>query len=287
MKRMLAVLLAGVMAMSMAACTGETTSSGSGSNAGQSGEAAINGTVKTGGSTSVEKVMNALIYKFRENNPDAAVEYEMNGSGDGIEGVSTGKYEIGHSSRDLKDEEKAEGLTGTAYAIDGIALVVNKENGVKNLTQQQVKDIYTGKITNWKEVGGADSPITVVIRESGSGTRSAFGEIVGIEDSELVAGATECKDTGAVQTTVSGNANAIGYMSFSDMDTEKVSPLQYEGVDISTDTLKDGSYKLQRSFLLITKDGVTLSPTAQAFMDFILSSEGQQLVTDNKLIPVK
>lgn len=287
MKRILAVLLAGIMAMSMAACTDGGTSSGAGTeDESQTTGTTLNGTVKTGGSTSVEKVMTALIYKFQENNPDAVINYEMNGSGDGIEGVSSGKYEIGHSSRDLKDEEKAEGLTGTAYAIDGIALVVNKENAVKNLTQQQVKDIYTGKITNWKDVGGADAPITVVVRESGSGTRSAFGEIVGIEDSELVSGATECKDTGAVQTTVSGNANTIGYMSFSDMDTSKVNPLQYEGVDISTETLKDSSYKLQRSFLLVTKEGAELSATAQAFIDFIMSSEGQQLVTDNNLIPV-
>ena len=285
-KRILALALTGLMALSFAACgDSDTTSSGTGSAGGAN--TTLSGTVKTGGSTSVEKVMTALIYKFQENNRDVTVNYEMNGSGDGIQGVISGKYEIGHSSRNLKDEETAEGLKGTAYAIDGIALVVNKDNTAAELTQAQVKDIYTGKITNWKDVGGKDAPITVVIREPGSGTRSAFGEIIGIEDTELVAGATECKDTGAVQTTVSQNANAIGYMSFSDMDDSVVTPVKYEGVSISTDTLKDGSYKLQRSFLLVTKEGAQLSAAAQGFIDFILSDEGQQLVTDNKLISVK
>lgn len=299
-KRLITCLLAGAMIFSLAACneSGASSNPTGASSAGASSSAAednskepatgdLSGIVKTGGSTSVEKVMNALIYKFQEDNANVTVNYEMNGSGDGIQGVIDGKYEIGHSSRDLKEDETAEGLNGTAYAIDGIAVVVNKENGVTDLTQEQIQDIYTGKITNWSEVGGKDAPITVVTRESGSGTRSAFGEIVGVEDEELLATATECKDTGAVQTTVSQNANAIGYMSFSDLDEEMVTAVNYEGVSISTNTLKDGSYKLQRSFLLVTKDGAELSGAAQAFIDFILSDEGQQLVTDNNLIPVK
>lgn len=299
-KRLITCLLAGAMIFSLAACneSGASSNPTGASSAGASSSAAednskepatgdLSGIVKTGGSTSVEKVMNALIYKFQEDNFNVTVNYEMNGSGDGIQGVIDGKYEIGHSSRDLKEDETAEGLNGTAYAIDGIAVVVNKENGVTDLTQEQIQDIYTGKITNWSEVGGKDAPITVVTRESGSGTRSAFGEIVGVEDEELLATATECKDTGAVQTTVSQNANAIGYMSFSDLDEEMVTAVNYEGVSISTNTLKDGSYKLQRSFLLVTKDGAELSGAAQAFIDFILSDEGQQLVTDNNLIPVK
>ncbi len=301
-KRLITCLLAGAMIFSLAACNESGTSSADPTGAlpqGLRSSAAaddqsespstgdLSGIVKTGGSTSVEKVMNALIYKFQEDNANVTINYEMNGSGDGIQGVIDGKYEIGHASRDLKDEEAAEGLKGTAYAIDGIAVVVNKDNGVTDLTQQQIKDIYTGKITNWSEVGGKDAPITVVTRESGSGTRSAFGEIVGVEDEELLATATECKDTGAVQTTVSQNANAIGYMSFSDLDEDMVNAVNYEGVAISTDTLKDGSYKLQRSFLLVTKEDAELSDAAQAFIDFILSDEGQQLVTDNKLIPVK
>lgn len=301
-KRLITCLLAGAMIFSLAACnqggTSSTTpssttpSTSSESSASAESEATepstgdLSGVVKTGGSTSVEKVMTALIYQFQNDNPNVTVNYEMNGSGDGIQGVIDGKYEIGHSSRDLKEEETAEGLVGTPYAVDGIAVVVNKENSVTNLTQQQIKDIYTGVITNWSEVGGADAPITVITRESGSGTRSAFGEIIGIEDAELLATATECKDTGAVQTTVSQNANAIGYMSFSDLDEEMVSPVQYEGVSISTEALKDGSYKLQRSFLLVTKEGAELSDAAQAFIDFILSEDGQQLVSDNSLVTV-
>ena len=290
-KRLLACLAAGAMMLSFAACSqGGDSESQSSSVAGTSRSSTAgdaSGIVKTGGSTSVEKVMNALIYKYQEENQNVTINYEMNGSGDGIQGVIDGKYEIGHSSRDLKDEEKSEGLEGTAYAIDGIAVVVNSENGVTDLTQDQIKKIYAGEITNWSEVGGADASITVVVREAGSGTRSAFGEIVGIEDEELVSTATECKDTGAVQTTVSQNANAIGYMSFSDLDESMVKAVNYEGVAISTDTLKDGSYKLQRSFLLVTKSGAELSEAAQNFIDFILSDEGQQIVTDTNLIPVQ
>ena len=299
MKRFFACLLAGAMMLSFAACSqgndsgssaadsSTTESSSTTENSSETTTGDLSGIVKTGGSTSVEKVMTALIYKFQENNQDVTINYEMNGSGDGIQGVIDGKYEIGHSSRDLKDEEKAEGLTGTAYAIDGIALVINNENTASNLTKEQVKGIYTGEITNWSEVGGADAPITVVIREAGSGTRSAFGEIIGVEDEELVSTATECKDTGAVQTTVSQNANAIGYMSFSDLDASMVKAVEFEGTAISTETLKDGSYTLQRSFLMVTKDGAELSPAAQAFMDFVLSDEGQKLVEDNNLITVK
>lgn len=290
-KRLLACLAAGAMMLSFAACSqGGDSESQSSSDPGTSSSSTAgdaSGIVKTGGSTSVEKVMNALIYKYQEENQNVTINYEMNGSGDGIQGVIDGKYEIGHSSRDLKDEEKSEGLEGTAYAIDGIAVVVNSENGVTDLTQDQIKKIYAGEITNWSEVGGADASITVVVREAGSGTRSAFGEIVGIEDEELVSTATECKDTGAVQTTVSQNANAIGYMSFSDLDESMVKAVNYEGVAISTDTLKDGSYKLQRSFLLVTKSGAELSEAAQNFIDFILSDEGQQIVTDTNLIPVQ
>lgn len=296
MKKLLAVLLAGLMLCGAVACdngsgnSSASTSSSSQESGSTSEESSktqeeLSGIVKTGGSTSVEKVMNALIYQFQSDNQGVTVNYEMNGSGDGIQGVIDGKYEIGHSSRDLKDEETAEGLVGTPYAIDGIAVVVNPSNTASNLTQEQIQKIYSGEITNWSEVGGADAPITVVTREDGSGTRSAFMEIVGLE--EIVSTAAECKDTGAVQTTVSQNANAIGYMSFSDLDESMVKAVEYEGVAISTDTLKDNSYKLQRSFLLVTKEGTDLSGAAQAFVDFILSDAGQKLVTDNKLIPVK
>ena len=251
----------------------------------------LSGTVATGGSTSVATVMKALIFQFQDDNRDVTINYEQNGSGDGIKNTISGLYEIGHSSRELKTDGSEDGLKAIAYAIDGIAIVVHPSNGVTNLTKAQVKDIYTGVITNWKEVGGADALITVVIRESGSGTRSAFAEIIGLEKSgddstNIVAGANEATSTGAVQTQVSQNANAIGYMSYSDVGNS-VKTLSYEGVAISTATLKDSSYKLKREFYLVVKEGATLSPAAQAFIDFVLSEEGQAIVADNKLLPIK
>ncbi len=301
MKKVISILLVLILGLGVfTACsneedpadTSETTEATEGgeTTTGDEGEdEALSGTVKTGGSTSVEKVMTALIYQFQADNPDATIEYEMNGSGDGIKNTISGMYEIGHSSRDLKTDGTEDGLVATPYAIDGIAVVVHQDNEVESLNADQLRDIYTGKITNWSEVGGKDAPITVVTREASSGTRSAFAEIIGLEEDDataIVASATTCDSTGAVQTTVSQNENAIGYMSFSDVDTTKVKTVQFDGVEISTETLKDDSYKLKREFYLVTKEGATLSPVAQAFIDFVLSDAGQQLVTDNNLLPV-
>lgn len=256
----------------------------------------LKGTVKTGGSTSVEKVMLALIYQFQEDNKDVKINYEANGSGDGITNTKSGLYEIGHSSRELKTDGTEDGLTMIAYAIDGIAIVVNPANGITNLTKAQVKDIYTGKIKNWNQLGGADALITVVTREASSGTRSAFAEIIGLEkkvdgvldeSTKIVDGATEANGTGPVQTTVAQNPNAIGYLSFSDVDPSLVKTIQFESVEISTDTLKDSSYTLKREFYMLTKDGTTLSPEAQAFIDFVMSDAGQAIVAENKLLQVK
>lgn len=299
MKKVISILLVLVLALGVfTACSNEedpaeTTgdSEATTNDAATSGDSseALSGIVSTGGSTSVEKVMTALIYQFQENNPDVTINYEMNGSGDGIKNTISGMYEIGHSSRDLKTDGTEDGLVATAYAIDGIAVVVHQDNEVESLNADQLRDIYTGTITNWKDVGGKDAPITVVTREASSGTRSAFAEIIGLEEDDstaIVASATTCDSTGAVQTTVSQNDNAIGYMSFSDVDTTKVKTVQFDGVEISTDTLKDDSYKLKREFYLVTKEDATLSPEAQAFIDFVLSDAGQQIVTDNNLLPV-
>lgn len=251
-------------------------------------DSGLSAVVKTGGSTSVEKVMNALIYQFQDDNRAVTIDYEPNGSGDGIKSTISGLYEIGHSSRELKTDGSEDGLDATAYAIDGIAIVVNKGNMVDSLSKEQLNGIYTGAITNWSEVGGSNALITVITRESGSGTRDAFAEIIGLEKggSNILASASVADNTGAIQTQVSSNPNAIGYMSFSDVDTSKVNTVPYEGVAISTDTLKDGSYKLKREFYLLTKTGAALSPAAQAFIDFVMSEAGQQIVADNKLLPI-
>ncbi|MDD4264290.1 MAG: phosphate ABC transporter substrate-binding protein [Firmicutes bacterium] len=252
----------------------------------------LSGNIKTGGSTSVEKVMNSLIYQFQSDNKNVRIDYEMNGSGDGIKSTLSGLYEIGHSSRDLKTDGSESGLKPIVYAIDGIAVVMNKQNTVVNLTQQQLFSIYTGKTTNWKEVGGKDALITVISREPGSGTRSAFTEIVGLEaknkpETNLVAHAIIADSTGAVQTTVMQNPNAIGYMSFSDVDTKKVKPVKYNGVEISSKTLKSDTYKLKRAFVMIVKEDTKLSQVAEAFIEFVLSEQGQAIVAQNKLLPVK
>ena len=279
-----------IASFALAGCGGDDpVVEGSGDGGDAPVAAALSGVVKTGGSTSVEKVMNSLIFQFQGDNPDVTIDYEMNGSGDGIKGVIDGLYEIGHSSRDLKTDGSEEGLEVTAYAIDGIAVVVHSSNVVEDLTTDQLVGIYTGTITNWSEVGGASAPITVVTREDGSGTRDAFAEIIGLEKggSNIVASASIEDSTGKVQTNVSGNQNAIGYMSFSDVDASQVNTVKYNGVEISEDTLKGGSYALKREFLLLTKSGADLTPAAAAFIDFVMSDAGQKLVSDNKLLSVK
>jgi phosphate transport system substrate-binding protein len=235
--------------------------------------------------------MNALIYQFQADHPNVIIEYEMNGSGDGIKNTISGLYEIGHSSRELKTDGSEAGLVATAYAIDGIAIIVNLDNPVASLTQEQVRQIFTGQITNWNELGGSDALISVVSREAGSGTRSAFAEIIGFERSEdettsLVANATITDTTGGVQTAVAQNPNAIGYLSFSDVDTTRVNTVAYEGVPVSIVSLMDGTYQLKREFYLLTREGGSLSPAAQAFLDFVMSDEGQAIVASQNLLPI-
>jgi len=290
MKKVLSLLL--VLLLVVVVCAACTSAEPAEDAAKEStGAETLSGIVKTGGSTSVEKVINALIYQFQDDNREVTIDYEANGSGDGIKNTISGLYEIGHSSRELKDDGSEDGLDVTPYAIDGIAIVVNKDNKVDTLTKDQIKGIYTGAIKDWSEVGGTAGPITVVTRESGSGTRSAIADIIGLEKKDdestnVVADATVADSTGAVQTQVAQNPNAIGYMSFSDVDDSKVNAVKYEGVAISTDALYDGSYQLKREFYLLTKTGATLSPAAQGFIDFVLSEAGQNIVAENKLLPI-
>ena len=239
--------------------------------------------ISISGSTSVGPLMEKVQEKYEENN-NVILEIQQNGSGAGIKDVISGISEIGMSSRELKDEEKSS-VKGTTVAYDGIALLVNPENKVKNISLEDVKNVYTGKITNWKQLGGEDAPIVVISREEGSGTRDAFQEIVGYKSEELTKEATISDGSGAVKTTVAGNKNAIGFASFEYIDNT-VSALSVNDVEPTADNVKVGQYKISRPFLLVTKsDSVT--ENGQKLIDYVLSPEGQQIVADNKLITVE
>ncbi len=241
-------------------------------------------TISISGSTSVGPLMEKIQEKYEEENNNATLEIQQNGSGAGIKDVISGISEIGMSSRELKDEEKGS-VQGTTVAYDGIALLVNPENPVKNISLEDVKKIYTGEITNWKEIGGDDAPIVVVSREEGSGTRDAFQEIVGYESEELLKDATISDGSGAVKTTVAGNKNAIGFASFEYIDNT-VSALNINDVEPTADNVKSGDYKLSRPFILVTKED-SLTENGQKLIDFVLSAEGQQIVEENKLITIE
>ena len=234
-------------------------------------------TISISGSTSVGPLMEKIQEKYEEENINVTLEKQHNGSGAGIKDVISGISEIGMSSRELKDEEKGS-VQGTTVAYDGIALLVNPENPVKNISLEDVKKIYTGEITNWKEIGGDDAPIVVVSREEGSGTRDAFQEIVGYESEELLKDATISDGSGAVKTTVAGNKNAIGFASFEYIDNT-VSALNINDVEPTADNVKSGDYKLSRPFILVTKED-SLTENGQKLIDFVLSAEGQQIVEE-------
>ena len=234
------------------------------------GTAELSGTVNTDGSTSMADVMGVLTETYREVQPGVTVNYSGTGSGSGIEGVLAGTCDIGLSSRELKDSETEQGAVAHVVALDGVAVIVNPENGVADLTVEQIADIYTGKVSNWSELGGDDAPIAVYGREDGSGTRSAFEEIVGVEGE--CAYTNEYGSTGDVIGNVAGNANAIGYASLSAVD-DSVKAVAVGGVTPTEATVKDGSYAIQRPFLMVTKDGVELSPAAQAFLEYATSPD--------------
>ncbi len=274
LKLLSSTLVMAVMAGSLVGCGGSTD-----------GESGNKVKISVSGSTSMEDVMGKLAEAYENENTDVSIEINAVGSSAGIKDTLNGVAEIGMSSRDLKDEEASGGAEGTAIAYDGIAVILNPANKVSNLTLAQLKDIYTGKITNWKEVGGSDSTIVVVSREDGSGTRDAFQEIVGYKSSELIADATITDASGNLKTTVAQNKNAIGFVSFSYVD-DTVSAVQIEGVKPEAELAKDGTYKLSRPFLVVTKKD-TLTESGQKLIDFILSEEGQKIVEEDKLITVE
>lgn len=241
------------------------------------------GSVSTDGSTSMSKVIGALSELFEQNN-GISVTYNATGSGSGIQAVEEGRCDIGLSSRSLKDEEKAKGLEETVLAYDGIAMIVNPENQVSDLDVETIAKIYKGEITNWKDVGGADAEIVLIGREAGSGTRDGFESITDTEDK--CAYRQELTSTGDVITTVAGNPNAIGYASLASVK-DTVKALSVSGVTPSEETVKNGTYVIQRPFVLVTKKDTKLSSQAQKFFDYITSSEASDIISDAGAVPVK
>lgn len=241
------------------------------------------GTVSTDGSTSMEKVIGALGEAFEGNNSGITFTYNPTGSGSGITAVSEGRCDIGLSSRNLKEEEKAQGLTETILALDGIAVIVNPENPVNDLDLETIGKIYMGEITNWKDIGGNDLEIVLIGREAGSGTRDGFESITGTEDACQYR--QELTSTGDVITTVAGNPAAIGYASLASVK-ETVKALSVDGIVPSEETVKDGSYVVQRPFVLVTKSDTKLSAAAQKFFDYITSSEANEIISSAGAVPV-
>lgn len=245
----------------------------------------LSGSISMVGSTSMEKLANALSEAFMEEYPDVTVTAEFVGSGAGIEAATNGTADIGNSSRSLKDEEKAAGVVENVVAIDGIAVCVDPANEVADLTKEQLTNIYNGTITNWKEVGGADEPIIVIGREAGSGTRGAFEELVDLQDACKYA--NELDSTGAVIAKVASTPGAIGYASLDALD-DSVKALSLEGVEATAENIKAGNYFLSRPFVMATKGEISeQNDLVQAWFDFVLGDEGQQIASEVGLITVK
>lgn len=289
-----------LFAMSLAACgnsdtaadAANTASSAEVSTVAESSAAApaettadLSGSISMVGSTSMEKLANALSEAFMEKYPDVTVTAEFVGSGAGVEAVTNRTADIGNSSRSLKDEEKAAGVVENVVAIDGIAVCVDPANEVANLTKEQLTNIYNGTITNWKEVGGADEPIIVIGREAGSGTRGAFEELVDLKDACKYA--NELDSTGAVIAKVASTPGAIGYASLDALD-DSVKALSLEGVEATAENIKAGNYFLSRPFVMATKGEISeQNDLVQAWFDFVLGDEGQQVASEVGLITVK
>lgn len=300
--KLLALIGAGILAVTaLVACgNGDATtaqpsaveSSAAESTVAASSEAApaettadLSGSISMVGSTSMEKLANALSEAFMEEYPDVTVTAEFVGSGAGIEAVTNGTADIGNSSRSLKDEEKAAGVVENIVAIDGIAVCVDPANEVADLTKEQLTNIYNGTITNWKEVGGADEPIIVIGREAGSGTRGAFEELVDLKDACKYA--NELDSTGAVIAKVASTPGAIGYASLDALD-DSVKALSLEGVEATAENIKAGNYFLSRPFVMATKGEISeQNDLVQAWFDFVLGDEGQQIASEVGLITVK
>lgn len=263
----LALALAMVLTLSLSACA-----------------KGLSGTVSTNGSTSMEKVVGILSEQFMEDNGDVTVTYDATGSGTGIEAVANGTCDIGLASRGLKDVETEKGLVATTVALDGIAIIVNAECPVEDLTVEQIADIFTGKVTSWEDFGGKGD-IACIGREAGSGTRDGFESITGTKDTCVLA--QELTSTGAVIAAVKSSPNAIGYASLSAVEgQEGIRVLTVNGVACTEETVLDGSYVVQRPFNLVTVKGKELSQAAKAFFDYMLSAEASGLIVKAGAVPV-
>ena len=283
----LSICGAAAAAAALTACGGAASSTAASSAAASStaasasSTAALSGNVATGGSTSMKNVIAALTEGFAEIEPDVTISYDPTGSGAGITGAADKTLDIGLSSRALKADET--GVTGTIVALDGIAIIVNKDSKVEDLTVDQLRQMFTGEITNWSEVGGDDGEIVLVGREAGSGTRDGFESIVDVKDACKYD--QELTSTGAVIAGVAANPNAFGYASLSAVD-DTVKAVTVEGVAASEATVQDGTYKIQRPFVFVTKDGAELSEAAQAFIDFATSDAASELIVNAGAVPV-
>ena len=278
-----------VLALTLAGCGGNNDSTDTSAPADNSGSeasttAVVSGTVSTNGSTSMEKVIGSLKEQFqKDNDGQVTVSYDATGSGAGIEAVTNGTTDIGLSSRALKDEETSAGLTGTTVALDGIAVIVNADSQVSDLSVEQIGQIFSGEITNWKDVGGADAEIACIGREANSGTRDGFESITGTKDTCKYQ--NELTSTGEVIAAVASNPNAIGYASLSAVD-ETVKAITVGGVEPTEETVLDGSYAIQRNFNFIVSDSTPLSEAAQAFVDFATSADASDLIAGAGAVPV-
>ena len=275
MKKIISIALAAVLALALLAGCGSSAAPATTTAPASEAPAELSGTVATDGSTSMEKVIGALGEAFMEQNKGVTFTYNPTGSGSGITAVGEGRCDIGLSSRALKDDEKASGLKETVLALDGIAVIVNPANPVSDLDVETIAKIYTGEITNWKKVGGNDAEIVLIGREAGSGTRDGFESITDTKDSCKYR--QELTSTGDVITTVSTNPDAIGYASLAALK-DNVKALTVGGIAPTEDTVKDGSYVIQRPFVLVTKDGAELSTAAQAFFDYATSADAADLI---------
>ena len=292
MKKVISIALIAMLVVAMAGCSQSqpaVTTATPAETAAQTAAApqteapaALSGTVATDGSTSMEKVIGALGEAFMEANSGVNFTYNPTGSGSGITAVSEGRCDIGLSSRALKDSEVESGLVGTVLAYDGIAVIVNPANTVEDLDIETIAKIYTGEITNWSEVGGADAEIVLVGREAGSGTRSGFEELT--ETVDKCKYRQELTSTGDVITAVAQNPDAIGYASLASVK-DSVKALKVAGVTPSEETVKDGTYLIQRPFVLVTKEGVELSPVAQAFFDYATKGQANDIITASGVVP--